>query len=122
MPSVFRPGSLSYLRIPAAQPARLAGFYAAVFGWQIEGGHERPSFSDGSGHVIGHFVAGEEVAGEAGVRPYIYVDSVAETVAAVAAAGGEIVTKPYAEGDLSVATFRDPDGNVLGIWERVGVG
>jgi hypothetical protein len=27
-----------------------------------------------------------------------------------------IVDGPYPEGDLWVATFRDPAGNVLGIW------
>ena len=34
--------------------------------------------------------------------------------------GGEIVAAPYAEGNLSVATFRDPSGNVMGLWQEVG--
>ncbi len=25
---------------------------------------------------------------------------------------------PYAEGDLRVATFRDPSGTVIGVWQR----
>ena len=32
--------------------------------------------------------------------------------------GGETVTAPYPEGDLRVATFRDPAGNVIGAWQR----
>lgn len=36
----------------------------------------------------------------------------------VLAHGGEVVTAPYVEGDLLVATFRDPPGNVLGVWQR----
>jgi hypothetical protein len=27
------------------------------------------------------------------------------------------VTPLYAEGDLSVAVFRDPEGNVAGVWQ-----
>jgi uncharacterized protein len=28
--------------------------YRAVFGWRLRGGPDEPSFSDGTGHVIGH--------------------------------------------------------------------
>jgi hypothetical protein len=28
-----------------------------------------PAFTDGTGHVIGHFVTDQPVAGESGVRP-----------------------------------------------------
>jgi predicted enzyme related to lactoylglutathione lyase len=28
------------------------------------------------------------------------------------------VTEPYPEGDLWVAVFRDPSGNVLGVWQH----
>ena len=58
------------------------------------------------------------VAGEAGVRPYIYVDSVDEALEKVAANSGEVVMEPYPEGDLWVALFRDPAGNVIGVWQH----
>jgi predicted enzyme related to lactoylglutathione lyase len=77
-----------------------------------------PSFEDGSGHVIGHFVADQPVAGEAGIRPYVYVESIDDALEKVTALGGATVTPPYAEGDLWVATFRDPAGNVVGVWQR----
>jgi hypothetical protein len=32
--------------------------------------------------------------------------------------GGSSVTPPYPEGNLKVATFRDPAGNVVGIWQQ----
>jgi predicted enzyme related to lactoylglutathione lyase len=67
--------------------------------------------------VIGHFMPDLSVAGEAGVRPYIYVDAVDAVLDEVVAEGGEIVTPPYPEGDLWVATFRDPSGNVVGVWQ-----
>lgn len=115
---IFRPGGISYLRIPAADPKRCAGFYGAVFGWKVDAERDEPSFADGTGHVIGHIVRELEVAGEAGIRPYVYVDSVDETLAVVTANGGAVVTEPYPEGNLRVATFRDPAGNVVGIWQR----
>jgi predicted enzyme related to lactoylglutathione lyase len=58
------------------------------------------------------------VAGEAGVLPYVFVVRVAETLKRVVALGGEVVTPPYPEGDLRVATFRDPAGNVIGVWQQ----
>jgi uncharacterized protein len=63
-------------------------------------------------------VADLPVAGEAGVLPYVFVESVDETLAKVVAHGGQIVTPPYPEGDLRVATFRDAGGNVIGVWQQ----
>jgi uncharacterized protein len=116
-PSVFRVGGVSYLRIPADDVRRLATFYEAVFGWSVHTDRDEPSFADGSGHVIGHFTADQSVAGEAGVRPYIFVEQVKETLDNVVGHGGEVVTAPYPEDDLWVATFRDPAGNVIGVWQ-----
>jgi predicted enzyme related to lactoylglutathione lyase len=116
-PSIFRVGGVSYLRIPAGDGRRLATFYEAVFGWSVRSDRDEPSFADGSRHVIGHFTTDQAVAGGAGVRPYIFVEGIDETLEKVAALGGEVVTAPYAEGDLWVATFRDPAGNVIGVWQ-----
>ena len=118
MTGVFRPAGISYLRIPSDQPRRTAEFYASVFGWEVDTDRDDPRFTDGTGDVIGHISAEHEVAGEAGVRPYIYVDGIEETLEQIVASGGAVLTAPYPEGDLSVAVFRDPAGNVLGIWQR----
>jgi uncharacterized protein len=115
---VFRPGGISYLRIPAKDPQRSAAFYEAVFGWTLRADREDPAFEDGTGHVIGHFRADHEVAGEAGVRPYIFVERLDDTLAKVVAEGGEVVTAPYPEGDLWVATCHDPAGNLIGVWQQ----
>jgi len=114
---VFRVGGISYLRIPAEDSRRSAAFYEAVFGWSLRGDPDDPSFDDGTGHVIGHFLTDLPVAGEAGVCPYIFVERVDETLEKVVAHGGAVVTAPYPEGDLWVATFRDPPGNVIGVWQ-----
>jgi predicted enzyme related to lactoylglutathione lyase len=45
-------------------------------------------------------------------------DAVRRPVAKVASHGGEVLEPLYPEGDLWVATFRDPAGNVVGVWQR----
>jgi predicted enzyme related to lactoylglutathione lyase len=117
-PRVFRRGGISYLRVPASEPPRSAAFYEAVFGWTVDAERDDPSFEDGTGHVIGRFMADLPVAGEAGVLPYVFVERVDETLEKVVAQGGEVVAQPYPEGDLWVSTFRDPAGNVIGVWQR----
>jgi uncharacterized protein len=115
--SVARPGGVSYLRIPARDIAESAEFYRAVFGWRLRGDAGEPSFSDGTGHVIGHWRTDLPAAGEAGVRPYIYVTDLDDTLRKATERGAEPVTPPYPEGNLRVATIRDPAGNVIGIWQ-----
>ncbi len=117
-PRVFRPGGISYLRIPARDVRQSASFYRAVFGWKVRDDPDSPAFEDGTGHVIGHWRTDLPVAGEAGVLPYIYVNRVDDALWQVNEHGGEVVRTPYPEGDLWVATFRDPAGNVLGVWQR----
>ena len=115
--SVARPGGVSYLRIPARDIAESAEFYRAVFGWRLRGDAGEPSFSDGTGHVIGHWRTDLPAAGEAGVLPYIYVTDLDDTLRKATERGAETVTPPYPEGNLRIATIRDPAGNVIGIWQ-----
>ena len=120
MTDVFRRNGVSYLEIPAPEPRALAQFYGAVFGWTIGGRDEEPSFEDGTGHVIGHFVGGTAVGGETGIRPYVFVEDVDAILERATARGAAVVRDPYPEGGLRVATFRDPAGNVVGVWQRAG--
>ena len=116
--SVARPGGVSYLRIPAPDAASLAGFYQSVFGWTTDGDPEMPNFADCTRHVIGHFQPDLPVAGDAGVRPYIYVERIDEALRMIKAHGGEVTVPPFPEGNLWVALFRDPAGNVIGVWQQ----
>jgi uncharacterized protein len=113
-----RLSGISYLHIPATNPRQSAAFYEAVFGWELRGDADHPSFDDGTGDVIGAWVTDIPPAGDAGVLPYVYVDSVDATLERVAAHGGDVAKVPYPEGDLWVATFRDPAGNVIGVWQH----
>jgi uncharacterized protein len=52
-----------------------------------------------------------------GLLIYIWCSSVAATVDAVVAHGGEIVQPIGADAPEITARFRDPGGNVLGLYE-----
>jgi uncharacterized protein len=114
--SVFRPGDVSYIRIPAPDPAQAAAYYTAAFGWRVRPGST--SFADGTGHMIGHFMADLPVAGEAGVVPYVYVQDIDAALGRVTGSGGSITRDPYPEGDLWVAMTTDPAGNAIGVWQN----
>ena len=119
---VGRIAGVSYLHIPALDAARSAAFYRDVFGWRLHGPPDDPSFSDGTGHVIGRWVSDQAVVGTDGLRPYIYVADVDGTLDGVVSHGGRVVTPPYPEGTLQVALFADPAGNVLGVWQETSGG
>jgi predicted enzyme related to lactoylglutathione lyase len=124
MGTVSRLNGVSYLQIPAPDPLASGDFYRAVFGWQLRGDPDAHlSFEDGTGDVIGAFIRDLPVAGDAGLLPYVYVDDVEAAVERVKASGGSIVKEPYweppdAEDHLTVATFMDVAGNVLGLWQK----
>jgi predicted enzyme related to lactoylglutathione lyase len=111
------PGAITYLHIAAKDVRQAAIFYGEVFGWNINNlDSDRPSFDDTSGRLSGAWLNKHLAVTEAGLLPYIYVDQIDDTVSRIRAHGGDIVTAPYPEGLLTVAAFRDPAGNVIGIW------
>ena len=114
-----RDGKVSYMHIPAVDVARSGDFYRDVFGWDVRDDYtpERRGFTDASGELIGAFVTNVAVSPGAGCEPYVYVERIDDAVRAIEAHGGTIVRPVYAEGELWVATFRDPAGNVMGVWQ-----
>ncbi len=114
-----RHGGLSYLEIPTVDARQSATFYEKVLGWKLQGRDtDDPRFADATGHLIGRWVTGRAISREPGLLPYIYIDHIDSAVERVVAHGGEVVKAPYPEGDLWVATVRDPAGNVIGLWQQ----
>ena len=114
-----RNGSISYLFLPAVDVHQSAAFYEQIFGWKITGRDtNHPSFDDGTGHLSGAWATDQAISREPGVLLYIYVDRIDEILQQIGTHGGEIVKEPYPEGNLWVATFRDPAGNVIGLWHE----
>ena len=116
-----RNGGLSYIHIPATDPSASADFYERVFGWTIyRPSPRRVSFQDGTRHVAGAFVTDQAVSREPGFLPYIYVDDLDGTIAKVEAEGCEVVAPGGPQGNLRIATVRDPAGNAIGLWQEAG--
>jgi uncharacterized protein len=112
-----------YLEIPATDPHKSADFYEAVFGWNIRHRDtDRPSFDDASS-VSGAFVTYLKPAQEPGILPSIWVKDIEAFVVKIAEHGGEIVERPRPDAPGSVcliATFCDPAGNTLRLYEEPG--
>jgi predicted enzyme related to lactoylglutathione lyase len=119
MPPTLGNGKICYIEIPAADVRRSAAFYQKVFGWQTrQRGDGHLAFDDGVGQVSGTWVLGRPPAAQPGLLVYIMVDNVAATVEAVTANGGDIVQPIGADAPVITARFRDPAGNVLGLYQE----
>jgi predicted enzyme related to lactoylglutathione lyase len=119
MPPTSGNGKICYLEIPAIDIPRSVAFYQSVFGWRTrKRGDGHTAFDDGVGEVSGVWVTGRPPSPQPGLLIYIMVDSVAATVDAVIAHGGEIVQPIGADAPEITARFRDPAGNVLGLYQE----
>jgi uncharacterized protein len=119
MPPTFANGKICYIEMPATDTTRSAEFYRRVFGWNIrKRGDGSLAFDDGVGEVSGTWVTGRPPSTMPGLMIYIMVDSVAATVDALVAAGGEIVQPIGADAPEITARFRDPGGNVIGLYQQ----
>ena len=119
MPPTFANGKICYVEMPADDPARSSEFYQKVFGWKIrKRSNGSIAFDDGVGEVSGTWVRGRPSSPDPGLLIYIMVDSVAATLDLVVANGGEIVQPIGADAPEITARFRDPAGNVLGLYQQ----
>jgi len=110
-------GKICYVEMPAIDVHRSAEFYQKVFGWQIrKRGDGAISFDDGVGQVSGTWVTGRTLA-TPGLLIYIMVDSVAASIETLLAHGGELVQPIGADAPVITARFRDPAGNIIGLYQ-----
>lgn len=119
MPPTLANGKICYIELPAMDIWQSAGFYEKVFGWKPrQRSNGSLAFDDGAGEVSGTWVVGRPPAATPGLLVYLMVDSVEATIAAVLAHGGEIVQPIGADAPEITARFRDPAGNILGLYQE----
>ena len=119
MPPTIGNGKICYVELPAGDVQRSAEFYQRVFGWNVrKRGDGATAFDDGVGEVSGAWVAGRPPSTSPGMLLYIMVDDAAKTVDSIAANGGEIVQPIGGDAPEITARFRDPGGNILGIYQE----
>jgi len=119
MSPTFANGKICYIEMPAKDAERSAEFYKKSFGWNIrKRGDGSIAFDDGVGEVSGTWVLGRPPSANPGLLFYIMVDSVAATIDKIVANGGEIVQPIGGDAPEITARFRDPGGNIIGVYQQ----
>lgn len=121
-----RHGAVASIAIPARDPITSAVFYEAVFGWTLSAPDEervawtlgpwdnqQVPFRDASG-LRGAFVAARGSSSD-GILFDIYVDDLESVAREVEARGCPILEPMRTHGGITMARFRDPGGNIVGI-------
>jgi predicted enzyme related to lactoylglutathione lyase len=119
MPPTLANGKICYVEIPATDLNRSVAFYRTVFGWSVrQRGDGSLAFDDGVGEVSGTWILGRPPSSQPGFLLYIMVDSVAATLDAVVANGGDVVQPIGADAPEVTARVRDPAGNIIGLYQE----
>lgn len=114
-------GKICYIEIPATDIQKSADFYTNVFGWSRRvRGDGAIAFDDATGQVSGTWVTKRPPSTTPGLLIYIMCDSVADTITSVLAHGGDIVQPMGTDAPEITARFRDPGGNVIGLYQEPG--
>jgi predicted enzyme related to lactoylglutathione lyase len=114
-------GKICYIELPATDVARSASFFQTIFGWSMrehEGG--ATSFDDPTGGVSGMFVTGKKAVADPGFIVSIMVDDIRTTIQQIEDFGCEIVRPLGFHPTELIAHFRDPGGNLLGLYQEPG--
>ncbi|SEP30246.1 VOC family protein [Trujillonella endophytica] len=121
-------GRVVHFEIPVDDGERARTFYARAFGWQVQPmpgmGYTLLSTgpSDEQGPTEAGFVNGGMLARADSVAPgpVIVVDvaSIDDALARIGELGGSTVSGRTPVGEIGFAAYvRDPEGNVVGLWE-----
>ena len=120
MEPAFGHGKICYLEIPARDIDFSAKFFSEVFGWKVKTRDDGSvSFDDGVGQVSGMWVIDREPMAP-GLVVHIMVDDAEATLYTLQQSGGEIIQGIGAHHPEITALFRDPGGNVFGIYQHRG--
>jgi len=112
------PNPFVHIEIRTRDMAKSKAFYQKVFDWQVREEQGYGLIDAGSPPGGGFFQAAPEVP--LGVAVYVGVDSVDTAEQKVEAAGGRVVVrKTEVPGMGWFATFLDPEGNEMSVWQPV---
>jgi predicted enzyme related to lactoylglutathione lyase len=118
------PGDWCHIDVPTRDRERAKRFYGEVFGWRLDDypgtGYTGVTTSeDGILSGLGSLAteAGQH-SETGGPVPYIRPGDFDATLAAIERAGGAVlIPKTDVRGYGWFAHFRDPEGNVIGLWQ-----
>jgi uncharacterized protein len=110
-----------HFEVPVDDAGRARTFYETVFGWQLEGyGEERywlaTTGTEGEAGIDGALIGRSEL--HSGPVIIIGVDSIEGILARAAQAGAEVLVERQTIPSVGYSAYlRDPEGNVIGIFE-----
>ena len=111
--------AIVHIEFKSSDFARTSDFYAKLFDWKTDRNASGMYMKfDGNDGPSGGWVRADLVQSP-GPIAYLTVDDLAAKLDEVEAAGGRVLvrTLPFAGGG-EIGLFADPDGNVLGLWQR----
>jgi len=115
----FSHGKICYIEMPATDVDASAEFYRTVFGWSIRADAAgTTAFDDTTGEVSGLWDTNRTAVDDPGMLISIMVGDAVKTAEAIVEAGGSMVTPVDPTQGEVIATFRDPAGNLLCIYEN----
>lgn len=119
MQPTYGNGKICYVEMAATDIQQSARFYATVFGWHVRRrGDGSTAFDDGVGQVSGVWRTDRQPATQTGLLIYIMVDDMEATITAIMANGGSITQPVGADAPEITARFKDPAGNILGLYQQ----
>jgi predicted enzyme related to lactoylglutathione lyase len=120
-----------HFEIPFDDGDRATAFYQTVFGWQTQSIPEMeytmamtgPAGDDGMPSEPGFINGGMFQRTETLNVPMVTigVDDIDASLEKVESSGGQTVEAKMAVGDMGFAAyFKDPEGNLVGLWQNAG--
>ena len=119
-------GAFCWVELATTDATAAKAFYGGLFGWTPDdmsmGQGQTYTMLKLAGLELGAMYTLTEEMRRQGVPPnwmlYVNVESVDQTIAKAAAAGGQVVAGPFDVGDAGrMAVLRDPQGAVVSIWQ-----
>lgn len=116
----FGNGKICYIEIPAGDVTVSSAFYKEVFGWNIRRGDDGSvSFDDGVNQVSGVWVLDKKPATDASLVVHIMVSDMDITLKLIEENNGKVVQASGKDLQEKTASFRDPFGNILGLYQHI---
>jgi predicted enzyme related to lactoylglutathione lyase len=112
-------GKICYIELTSRDVKESSDFYQSVFGWDVRRrGDGATAFDDGVGQVSGTWRTDRNPSTEIGILVHIMVDDMEATIKKVKDHGGVIVQPVGMDAPEITAHFRDPSGNILGLYQE----
>ena len=125
-------GKVQHFEIPVNNSDKAKEFYSKLFGWKIidvsvgkmkyfmiqTGPTDKEGMVQDKGFINGGFTVNDPTAKTPVI--VITVDDIEKTSLDIKKSGGKIIMEKQKVGDMGYYTrFKDPEGNLMGLWENI---